>query len=88
MYLLLTNQQNIVILPDCVGAASVRGPSLFQNATEHSLTSQQGGTLATCARFYRRENLTRSPAQDSPFNPDACATRPSRRSRTKSFFMT
>ena len=72
-----------------MGPTSLRGPSPLQRAT---------GTQLYVARVAGHRQLVLdlidagieppSTGQDSPLKPDASATRPSRRSRTKSFIMT
>ena len=71
------------------GCREFAGPISASKRPGHIMYRRNsGGPLATCVGFDRRWNRTRSPAQDSPLKPDASATRPSHRSRTKVFFMT
>ena len=75
-----------------MGAVSLRGLFLLQSATgtqfNFATVRNNRGPLAICVRFDRSGNRTRSPAQESPLKPDSSAIQQSRRSKTKSFFMT
>ena len=69
-----------------MGAASLRGPSPLQSAT-----GTQFNVIKVAGYWQLVLDLVDAgiePDQDLPLKLDASATRPSCRSRTKSFFMT